>query len=210
MTYSELQAAILNWCHRSDLTSIIPTWIRFATAGFNRVLRTPEMEARDTSTLTDEYTALPADFLEVIAVADSAGRQLRHLDRQQFGSLVASGREPNVPIFTIEDYQLRLWPAPTASASLTVTLLYYEQISTLVNANDTNWLLTDHPDLYLYGALMHGRVWMQGDERIPLIKGMYDEMLSDVRRRRVVATGVNMAVGSDVPLLPSAYDITRG
>jgi hypothetical protein len=65
MTYSELQDAIASWCQRDDLSSIIPTWVTFATSAFNRKLRSPEMESRDQSTIDEEYTALPDGTVNV-------------------------------------------------------------------------------------------------------------------------------------------------
>jgi hypothetical protein len=35
----------------------------------------------------------------------------------------------------------------------TVTLDYYQKIPALSDEAPTNWLLTDHPDLYLYATL---------------------------------------------------------
>lgn len=210
MNYTELQAAIAGWLQRSDLTSIIPTWVRFATAGFNRDLRVRYMESRDSSSLTAEYSALPGDVLEVIAVSDDDGNRLRYLDRQQFAALVETGAQPNPAVFTVEDWQLRVLPAPSVSEPLDVTILYYEQLPALVAAADTNWLLTDYPDLYLYGSLIHARAWLHDDQRLVLVKKMYDSALAELKRHKWAATGIATVMQTDVPSQYSSFDITRG
>lgn len=210
MTYSELQSAIADWLQRSDLTSIIPTWIRFATAGFNRTLRVPQMESRDSSSLTAEFSAIPTDMLEVVAIHDDDGNELRYLGRQEFAAVVSNGARPNPAIYTIEDYQLRVLPAPSVSEPLDVTITYFEQVPALVAAADTNWLLTDYPDLYLYGSLIHARAWLHDDKRLVLVKQFYESGLAELRRFKWAATGAATVRQTDVPSSYSTYDITRG
>ena len=210
MAYTELQADIISTCQRSDIASIVPTWCALARSVFNRELRCPEMESRDQRDLDSEFSALPVDFLEIIAVVDEDSRELKYLNRQQFAGIVASGAEPDVPIFTIEDYQIRVYPAPTVSEPLTVTILYYEMLSELSAGSDTNWLLTDYPDLYLYGALVHAGVWLRDSKLSVDSKALRDEGIAALKRRKVAATGTAVVLGNDVPLPRMSFDITSG
>lgn len=211
MTYGDLKDDITSFLQRSgtSISSVIPTWVRFATANFNRKLRIPDMESRDTTQLTSEYTALPTDILEIITVSD-AGGPLVALDRARMDQLVVSGVEPSPAAWAVEDYQLRVRPAPTADDPLTVTLVYYERIAELVDDDDTNWLLDEHPDLYLYGSLIHARAWLHDEPRLANVKALHDEALADLKRRKTVATGRFAPVAVSVPVGPSVYDITRG
>ena len=61
--YSELTAEIGDWLNRSDLTSVIPTFISFAEVGLERVLRVRQMIARANATVDTQYGTVPADFL---------------------------------------------------------------------------------------------------------------------------------------------------
>lgn len=209
MPLSTLQSDAASFLQRDDLTAQIPRFVEFATANFNRELRTPEMEARATSTADAEYEALPPDFLEVRTVTNGT-REMRYLGAQQFAGLVASNAKPEVPVYTIEDFQLRVFPAPTPSSTLALTVLYYKRIPDLVGASDTNWLLDDHPDLYLWAVLFNARVWMHDDQRMVLVKSMYEQGLASLKRRKVHAAGISSAVGSDVPSSTSIFNINRG
>jgi len=59
-----------------------------------------------------------------------------------------------------------LGPSPQESYDL--VLNYYQKIPVLSDSNTTNWLLTAHPDLYLYGALVQAEAFMIDDNRVPL------------------------------------------
>jgi hypothetical protein len=59
---------LADWLNRSDLTSVIPTFISLAEAGMERVLRTGQMMTRANATIDTQYGAVPADFLEVQGV----------------------------------------------------------------------------------------------------------------------------------------------
>ena len=199
MTYSVLLSDIASWSQRDDVATIAERWVKFATAAFNRDLRVPEMEARDTRILVSEFSGLPSDFLEMRAVMTADGTEMRYLAAQQFATVVDAQARLDKPIYTIEDFQLRVYPAPTSGSPLTVTILYYEEVAPLVNALDTNWMLSDYPDLYLYGSLIHARAWLHDEPRLGAVKALYDEGLASLRRRKVHATGIASAMGSEVP-----------
>jgi hypothetical protein len=77
---------------------------------------------------------------------------------------------------------------PTPSGSFDAELLYYAKIPALSDSNTTNWLLTESPDLYLYGALAQTAPYLKEDERMGVWAGLYqklfdDMMLADERAR---------------------------
>ena len=217
MDYATLKSDVLSFSQRSDAQTVaaIPMCVRYATAAINGALlaqgiRAPEMESRDTRSLDAEYTLLPADFLEIRSVMDGSSRELRYLPNQQLDSIEASGTIPNPPIYTIEDMQLRVYPAPSAAAPLAVVINYYEKVADLVGDSDTNWVLELAPDAYLYGALSHLRMWLQDPDGAALARGLFDQALSGIKRRKPHATGVATARGTDVPVTHHAFDIVRG
>ena len=66
-SYSDLQTSVANYLGRSDLTTVIPDFIRFAELRLSRELRTRKMLKSATATMTDAdaRVALPSDFLEI-------------------------------------------------------------------------------------------------------------------------------------------------
>ena len=45
MTYAQLQTAVEAWTHRTDLATLLPTFVGHAEARLNRDLRVRQMEA---------------------------------------------------------------------------------------------------------------------------------------------------------------------
>jgi hypothetical protein len=152
--YTELQTTIASWMSRSDLNSLIPDFVTLAEAKFNRDLRTRNMEAIVSITPTNGVCALPADFLQARRVYVNADQpyELEYLTPETFYKkypvLTTWSIGPS-QYYTIQGSSLYL--SDIASGN-NISLLYYQEIPDLAT-NSTNWLLTNHPDLYLYGAL---------------------------------------------------------
>ena len=59
--------------------------------------------------------------------------------------------------------QFEFFPSPDGSYG--VELLYYQRVPALSDSNTTNWLLTEAPDVYLYGSLVHSAPYLADDAR---------------------------------------------
>jgi len=111
------------------------------------------MEASATITPADRLAALPSDFLELrrIYINSSVPQELEYLPPEQFWiQYPAAASNPIGPskYYTIEGSNIRL----SDNTGTDIVILYYQKIPAL-SANATNWLLTNHPDLYMAGAL---------------------------------------------------------
>lgn len=144
-TYSALALEIADFLHRSDIDTVIPTWIALAEAKLNRELRVEQMISTLSSTIAAPSISLPADFLEVVSL-NIGDDSYEYRPRTQFFILEGN-------YYTRVGNSLRL--ASDITASTTVSMDYYASIPALQTAL-TNWLLTSSPDLYLYSALLEG------------------------------------------------------
>lgn len=146
---------------RTDLTSAVPTFIEMATAHFNALLRVPQMEAVASTTATGEWTALPADFLQIRAI-ESGDKRLDYVTPEEFALRVAGMDRPPLPVYTIADMSFRMYPTPS---DLPIEILYYARIPAFAAPTSTNWLLTEHPLAYLSASLMFGFDYLHDDAR---------------------------------------------
>lgn len=153
-TYTELQTAVANWLSRDDLTALIPDFITLTEAKFNRTFRTRNMEAITSLTPASGICALPSDFLQFrrVYIDGSDPYELEYLTPENFylkyPQLTTWSISPS-RYFTIQGSNLYLSDTTTTNS---VKVLYYQSIPALAS-NSTNWLLTNHPDIYLYGTL---------------------------------------------------------
>jgi len=173
-TYSDLVAAIGNWLNRSDLSARIPEFIALAEAEFNRRIRTMDMEQRAYATVSNAI-ALPSDFNGMAAIKVDE-TSVAFLPKNDFFRLELTG--PAAPKFyTIADGQIFLTPTPTSG---NVTIDYYAKIPALTVSNPTNWMMTEHPDLYLFSSLVQAEFYGWNDDRLPLIKARCEEIIDQI------------------------------
>lgn len=173
-TYTELKTAIADFLNRDDLTSIIPTFIQLAEAQINRDLRHWNMELRSTAAQSTQYGAVPSDWLETIRISvnGSSGGRLQLVSKADIeGMRNLNNDAGGTPKYYAHfGGQFEFYPTP--SEEVTIDLLYYGKVPDLA-ANETSWLLTDAPDVYLYGSLLHTAPYLQDDARLNVWAQMY-------------------------------------
>lgn len=197
-TYAELKTAIADFLNRDDLTSVVDSFIDLAEANMQRNIRHWRMEGRSTATLDTQYSALPADFLEAIRFHITSGTtnplelvSQGELMKRKENSLNTSGKPR---FYAMTAGELEVFPAP--DGEYTGELYYYKRITPLSDSNTSNWLLTYHPDAYLYGALIHTAPYIQDDERIQLWGSLYraavDGINAESEKAKFSGTGLRI------------------
>ena len=188
-TYAELKSAIGDWLNRDDLDAVIPNFISLAEAQFNRSLRHRKMVTRSDATVDTPYFAVPADWLENIRFQLNTDpiTPLLYVTPEQAAEERLKYSVANQPLmFTMVGQQFQVIPPPNTNYD--AELLYYAKIPALSNSNTTNWLLSESPDIYLYGALVQSAPYLKEDDRVGTWAGLYqrfvdDMMLADERAR---------------------------
>jgi len=186
MTYEELKTSIANYLNRSDLTSYLDTFIDTTEAELNRKLRTKDMIKRATATADAQYLTLPTDWLEVINV-EVTSNDFTPLFQQSIESMdVYRNANDNVTgqprYFAIVDGTLEL--APTPDVAYTLQLTYYGTIAALSDSNTSNFVSTNHPDVYLYGCLKQASIFLMEDERVPMFTAQFENALEEMRMQQ--------------------------
>lgn len=181
-TYSALQTSIASWLNRSDLTSQIPDFVVLAEARFNREIRRPEMLTRDeTFSITDQYVSLPTGFLEALrfTILTTPVTPLDYVTPEDMSERRRSSYQTGKPRwYTVIGGSFEFLPAP--EQTYTASLTYYKKLDGLATTSP-NWLLTSHPDVYLFGSLVAAEAYIMNDERLPVWKAQLDEALQSLR-----------------------------
>jgi len=163
-TYTTLKASIANWLNRSDLTSeIADDFIKLTEADFNSKLRVRKMIAQTSFTIDSETEALPTGFLQVRDIYILNGNTkvpLTYTTPSQMDSTVGTSTTGLPNSFTILGDTFRFSPKP--DASYTAFINYYKSFDALSDTTTTNYILTTHPAIYLYGALFHAANFLGG------------------------------------------------
>lgn len=121
-----------------------------AEAIFNRDLRVPRMETEVQISVTSEQTELPNDFLQLrqVYAEGSPDNPLTSMSPQTLRKTYR-GRSGTVCAYAIENRRIVVAPV----GEETITLLYYARIPALTDDNPSNWLIEEHPDIYLHQCL---------------------------------------------------------
>ena len=182
-TYSELQTAAANWLDRDDLTNRITEFISLAEATFNRVLRLRAMEttAADTTPSGSKEEPLPTNYLQMreIHLTTSPIVSLAYITPEIMYRIRAGSTTGKPNSYSILGENLLFGPTPDSAYTYSIT--YYKAFTALSDSSPTNWLLTNAPDLYLYGTLLQAEPFLMNDERVALWERAVRQIIGDLQ-----------------------------
>ena len=169
-TYSELTTAVANWLDRDDLTLRIPEFIALAEAKFNRTLRLRSMEAKYTANTVagQRNLALPTGYIQMrnFQVNSNPLTTLSYVTPEIYDRLWGGSTSGIPKFYTILANEVSFGPIP--ATVMEVEMLFYKNFTNLSASVATNWLITNAPDAYLYGAMMQAEPFIMNDERVAL------------------------------------------
>lgn len=192
-TYATLQTTIGEMRERDDTAFVtqLPTFIALAEAKLNRLLRARVNEGDTPLTATpgSRSLTLPADFLDPVALFLTTGGQYTPLRPYAAGTL-ALETESGVPsAFAVDGLTLQL--DRPADSGHSFVLRYRKRLFALAST-DPNWLLANHPDVYLFAALIEAADWENDDNAVlkydARLKGALAELHTVEGRHKAKAT----------------------
>ena len=72
---------------------------------------------------------------------------------------------------------------PTPDAVYTTSMLYYKTVDALSDSNTTTTMLTQNPDVYLYGSLLEAEPFLMNDQRVQLWATAFQQALADIQEQ---------------------------
>jgi hypothetical protein len=181
-TTADFRTAIKSWSKRNEFTD--PEIDDFTLLFEAEFFGDPEVRLRAMETVdaafavTGRLTALPTGFLELRSIQNigSPNFPLKLITPQSAAEAFDyAGAGPAVG-YIIEGTNLRLEPDP---GSATLRLDYYAALTTITGGT-VNWLLTNWPNVYLFGTLRYTAPYVGNDERIPMWEAWYQKARAEV------------------------------
>jgi hypothetical protein len=164
-TKGELKDAIASWLIRAGdttITSAADDFIALLEARLNRwqpPLRVAEVDAILTATVGSRLIALPADFREPIS-----------LDYYGTAAGTPSAWAINGTNIEFDDV------ATTADTFL----FHYRGKFALAADGDTNWLLQENPDVYLFGSLVEAGAFMKAKSAPSMWNERFTQAMNEI------------------------------
>lgn len=205
-TFADLKASVADYLQRSDLTAVIPDFFTQAQSklyyghqappGVGLVpikpLRIRQMMSSATVTPTTGgvftiATACDAKWVEFIELTPTfnGAQSIDYLEPYEFKKrqdLLLSTTPPAV-FYTIEGDVVYLAPA----AITPIRAAWYQKFTALSGASDTDWVLTNAPQVYLDGCLAEACKYLLDDReasfRASFAGGILGLNLNDQRAR---------------------------
>ena len=184
--YSDLQTAVateLNLGTDALATAVIQDAIVRAESKINRRTRAREAEQLSTATLdsSSRYLSVPTGMIELLNIKikvatapDSKYETVRYISPERMVDFYDSQNW----VYTLRD-ELEFNKAP--SNNHTVQMHYFKQWD--LPTDSTNWLMTNYPDIYLYGALAECEMHVQNDMRVAMWKALFDQAIVELNER---------------------------
>ena len=189
--YTELKTAVANWLDRDDLTDRIPEFIALAEARFNRVLRLRSMETKETaSTVAGQRNlALPANYIQMrnFQVNTSPLTTLSYVTPEIYDRVWGGSTSGTPKFYTILANEVSFGPIP--ATVMEVEMLFYKRFDNLDSAttsgypDSVNWLITNAPDIYLYGSMLEAEPFIMNDERIAIWAQGFEKAVVDLQEQ---------------------------
>jgi len=184
-TYATLKTAVANWLDRSDLDDRIPEFIALGEATFNRVLRLRAMETTvaDATPSGSKEDALPTGYLQMreIHLTTSPVVSLAYITPEIMYRIRAGSTSGKPNSYTIVGDNILFGPTPDGVYDYSMT--YYKSFDALADGTQTNWLVLNAPDLYLYGTLLQAEPFLMNDERVPLWERGVRQVINDLQNQ---------------------------
>ena len=179
VSYTTLLDAIEDRMNDTALDSYIPEFIQMAEAMFNRRLNNLDMEG--TATIAASATIpLPTDYKGAMSIRVDDKKPLSQLSADDFQMRWSEASDAEPENFSIFGGVIHLGPEP--DTAYTVTMTYLRTLTGLSSTSATNWLLEQHPDLYLYGSLLHAEFRGWNDDRLPIISNAVEQIIAEINR----------------------------
>jgi hypothetical protein len=182
--YATLQTEVASWLARSDLTSFIPGFVQNFEEDF---YREPQnwaswMEADLSVSITSGEAAVPADYLglKIAYISGQTSPPLKRISLDQLYQRYPRAVSGNQAVYVARNGDHLEFGPNISSGTLVGT--YYAKPD-LLRDDDTNFLMTDAPDICLYGSLLAATPFLQNDKRIPTWQAMYNQALTSYRNR---------------------------
>ena len=186
---ASLKAEMKDWAlDRPDLVGKFQDCIDLCTNDLNKVLRTRKQHAEIELVLDENGVAeLPPDYLEWRAVTALTNPKVPLVPLTPEGE---AKKYPNSyggfpASFVMEDNSITVLPVTQSP----IELKYWRKIPYLteVAPDDTNWLLLENPQLFLFGAMKYVETYKRNMEGVQLFGQLYSGLIDGMMRDAKIA-----------------------
>jgi len=186
--YGSLKSELSAYLFHQRLTTRYDNCTELFETAANSRLRVLPMEASVLLTTINGDMALPIDYITWRTVKPTTTPYIDELDYVHPAYLPATQYNRRPPLFTIEGNTIKVRPVDDRPDAF--EFHYYQKIPKLAGSDtNTNWLLTEYPNAYLFGVITELAAIMRNAEMAQLYKARRDETFQEIIQRYALTTG---------------------
>lgn len=182
-SYGTLKTEVANFLNRTDLTADIPLFIQFAQKRIYRDLRVKAMEASFSSAIASGVIAVPTGYIEMkyAYVNISPVQKLERKDAEWIYYNYPTRSADGIPLFIAREAENFIF-GPYPDSTYTIKGVYYKRLTAFSADADTNWFITDAPDLLLFASLLEAELFINNDQRATIWGTRYNAEKDRIQR----------------------------
>ena len=130
-------------------------------------MRLGDMEKRSTSTPTGAFWSLPSDFIELrhVQATTSGGSKVLEYITPGLADKQRRRLSGEYAFYTLVDNAIEIIPHPTSESTTEIEIFYYAKVDALTDSTDTNDVVTNYPNLYLYAMMGEAALYREAGDR---------------------------------------------
>lgn len=168
---------------RTDMTALWPGFVQSAESEINRLLRTDEQTTSVVLTSASGVLTCPSDWKRIRSIRQTLVNKpcitVKDIERiERYLSEISETGDPELAAEV--NGTIHLAPQPIDGVSFTV--FYHRGVPALDSTNDadTNWLLDDHSDVYLYATLKEAAAYDHDDQAEATYQRLFASKISQL------------------------------
>lgn len=179
-TYTDLKSSVSNWLARSDLGGNAADFIMLAEAGLNREINPVEIDVMLAGTTgSREIDVSGQSVVEALALfLAENGRNEIPVARKEAGSFPYREISGCPSFWAMDGAKIKFDRELDTAYPFRFR---FRQKFALSDSAPTNWLLTNHPDLYLAATLIWGGIFTENDPQAARWATILNRALPSVR-----------------------------
>jgi hypothetical protein len=203
MTYDSLTSTVLQYLERKDASVVnaIPTFISLAEFEIAQEIKTlGQLQVADANMqIGNPLLQKPARWRKTVSMSVTVAGKKQPVYLRKYEYLKnywPDDTQTDVPLYYADTDWEHWYIAPTPAVAYAFEVLYYERISPLSSANQTNWLTQNAPNAMLFGTLLQAMQFLKNDQRV-IFQQKYTEALQALKAEDVARVGDRQAVAVD-------------
>lgn len=183
LTYTTLQALILNLSHRADLTSYTADYVRLCEGMIRREVHALEVRTTlEEADRSSEGVYNLADTIQTVrgVYGTSSTDNEYRLENVGMAGIRSIAADADVLYYAVSGKTIEFRGVPATDASLPIIAVGWPAALDVAATND---LLTDHEALYVYGSLFHLYQHSQDNELAQNALSVFNDAVEKLNRQ---------------------------